>query len=204
MKRLIVMAVLGLVVGLGGSTGVAVALGRHAPHPRADSTAATAAAKRAANDSGSHAATAADSVAFDSTTHDATSPVATKPVAAHSAAPPAADSEPAQRHPAALAAHHDSTPPVDLRHVMKAGIVTAALPRDTVKRVDTARVGRLARLFAAMPARDAAKVLVQMSNADAQLVISAMDNRHAADILSNFPPDRVAAMSQLTLRPPLP
>ncbi len=199
MKRLIVMAVLGLVVGLGGSTGVAVALGRHAPHPRADSTAAPAAAKGAANDSGSHVATAADSATVDSTTHDATSPVATKPVAA-----PVADTQPAQRHPAALAVHHDSTPPVDLRHVMKAGIVTAAMPRDTVKRVDTARVGRLARLFAAMPARDAAKVLVQMSNADAQMVISAMDNRHAADILSNFPPDRVAAMSQLTLRPPLP
>ena len=85
---------------------------------------------------------------------------------------------------------------------------TAPIIRATIetKVVDTLaqRAGRLAKLFTAMPARDAARVLTQLDDEDVQRIIAKVPDRQAAAILSNFPPDRAAAVTRLTLGKPVP
>lgn len=201
MKRLIIFGVIGLVIGVGGGTGVSVMLGR-------------AAAKRAA-------AAAADSAAkADSLPSVASIPDSTRrPLTPDPALPDSVAADSAHLTvPQAPTVRADSTPQKPMTPANEAlavangtaaaegsgegaGIITATVPKSTANQVDTVRVGRLARLFSAMPARDAAKVLLQLDDSDAQLVLSAMDNRHAAEVLANFPPDRAATMSRLTLRP---
>jgi MgtE intracellular N domain len=215
MKRVLMLAIIALVAGLGGGTGWSV-IRAPAAKPAAV-TADSAAADSAAADS----ATADSAAAGPPAVVTPVAPVG-KPAAAHVAqaahgdssaragrgraskpacAPAAADTGPARRH-AAVRAAPPPTPAV--RQTVKAGIMTATIPGGAASRVDTARVGQLARLFAAMPARDAARVLLELDQSDAQVVLSAMDNRHAAEILSNFPPDRAADMSKLVLHAPRP
>lgn len=51
-----------------------------------------------------------------------------------------------------------------------------------------------------MPARDAAKVLAQMDDADVRLILDALGEKQAAAILQNFPADRAAAISKYAIR----
>ena len=201
MKRLIIFAVVGLVIGVGGGTGASVMLGRAAAK-RAAAAAADSAAKKdslpsvaSTPDSAPRPVTPetahTDSAAGDSADHA----VAQAPIGRPDSAPqrPVAPANEALTVANGTAAAEKSGD--------GAGIITATVPKNAASQVDTVRVGRLARLFSAMPARDAAKVLLQLDDSDAQLVLSAMDNRHAAEVLANFPPDRAATMSRLTLRP---
>ncbi len=60
-------------------------------------------------------------------------------------------------------------------------------------------VGRLPKLFTAMSARDAAKVLEQMSDHDVVLIIRGMTDRRAGEILAALPPARSAVIARAML-----
>ncbi len=201
MKRLIIFGVVGLVIGVGGGTGVSVMLGRAAAK-RAAAAAADSAAKK---DSLPSVASTPDSAPRPVTPETALTDSAAGDSAHHAVAQaPTARPDSAPQRPVAPA--NEALTVANGTAAAEgsgegAGIITATVPKNAASQVDTVRVGRLARLFSAMPARDAAKVLLQLDDSDAQLVLSAMDNRHAAEVLANFPPDRAATMSRLTLRP---
>jgi hypothetical protein len=59
---------------------------------------------------------------------------------------------------------------------------------------------KIAKIFAAMPAREAAKVLEQLDDSDVQSILGALSGKQAAAILQTFPPNRAAAISKAALR----
>lgn len=169
MKKVILLAVAGLVVGLGGGTGIAIVT---APKAGADSTHADSA--RPAADStvelAAHEAAAGDS--------------ATPPAHGEGAAPPAADSA------APVAAAPDGAPAA-ATPVAPAG--TTGAEADSAARV---QLRRISRTFASMAPRDAAKVLELMEDGDVNAIIGSLTEKQAAAILAAFPPARAAAISR--------
>ena len=61
-------------------------------------------------------------------------------------------------------------------------------------------VTKVAKIFAAMPAKDAAKVLEQLDDHEVQSVLGGLNDKQAAAILQNFPTARAAAISKAALR----
>lgn len=59
---------------------------------------------------------------------------------------------------------------------------------------------KVAKIFAAMPAKDAAKVMEQLDDTDVQAIIASVSEKQAAAILQNFPPARAAAISKAVMR----
>jgi hypothetical protein len=96
--------------------------------------------------------------------------------------------------------------PVPIRTALDTATAPIVRASIDMKVVDTLaqRAGRLAKLFSAMPARDAAKVLSQLDDVDVQRIIARVSDRQAAAILSNFPPDRAAAVARLALGKAIP
>ena len=180
MKKVIILAVVGLLVGVGGGTGIAVVL---RPAVVADSTAVDSLSAHndstaviAAAPTGEHAPAMhpADSVRADTTTVKDTAHVAVKD-ASHAA--PALDT----------ASHKPPTRPI---LVEKAG-------GDSVQRAQVRRIGRI---FAAMSPREAAKVLQQLEDSDVTTIVSSLTEKQAAAILQAFPAERAAAISRGSLR----
>ncbi len=60
---------------------------------------------------------------------------------------------------------------------------------------------KLARIFGAMKATDAAAVLEMLSDEEIQQIILNLKERPAAQILGNFEPDRAARLSRRVMRP---
>ncbi len=189
MKKLILLSVLGLVLGLGGGTGVAIVMAPAATPDSAhaapaDSTSdgghkeptVVAAAEELATapaaipDSATTVAAHADSGA----SHDAGKPAVTTGADTKSQVAHADTSRPATSAPPP-AAQPDSTPRIQLR--------------------------RIARIFAAMSPREAAKVLVQLDDADVAAILGSLTEKQAAGVLTALPPDRAASISRGTLRP---
>ena len=54
---------------------------------------------------------------------------------------------------------------------------------------------RLAKIFAAMSPKDAAKVMEQMPDTDVRSILSLMSDRSAAAVLTQFPPARAATIT---------
>jgi len=61
---------------------------------------------------------------------------------------------------------------------------------------------RMAKIFGAMKAPDAAKVLQNLDDLEVRAILSFLSNRKAAEILGNFEPERAAALSRLVLGSP--
>ncbi|MBL0173465.1 MAG: hypothetical protein IPP90_22795 [Gemmatimonadaceae bacterium] len=61
---------------------------------------------------------------------------------------------------------------------------------------------RLSKIFAAMSAKDAAKVMEQMPDADVRAILAMMSDRTAAAVLSQFPAARAAAITKGAVRVP--
>jgi len=226
MVKLILFAVIGLVVGLGGGSAVSVMKAKKAFAAEVALKAQVVADSLAKAEEGgprdtAHAST--DSVAVgDSASHDSTAvaptrnasgshraapsvaaggapsgtPGNTRPASRGDSAPPAAnpvnprsysratqtvESNGAQRDPARPAAPSVPGKP----------IVTSAPPPGAAK---------LAKIFAAMPPKDAAKVLDQLDDADVQSVIATLSEKQAAAILQHFPAPRAAVISKAVLR----
>jgi hypothetical protein len=176
--KLIVFAVIGLVIGLGGGTGVAVMRAKKTVVTLSDST-----AKK------------------DSTADGEKEPEEKRTRAPegeeHVAAPVAKDSEPVAR---AVPTPPDSAvvKPVPVPAVAHAP-VTKPVP-DTGRGAQAPAPGRISKIFAAMSAKDASRVLEQLEDSDVQTVLTGLNDKQAAAILSGFPPARAAAISRAALR----
>lgn len=187
MKKMIVPVVLGLIIGLGGSMAARMIL---AKEPASLEESLVTAMGDEVSDSGaavlgahpdsaavfhgdSIAPQLADSllppVAVAETTHVARHPAAGVALAVGGVA---------ASGPAAAAAANAAAP------VLPEGALTSA---------------ELAKLFAAMQARDAAKVLEQMDDYEVQVILGALGNREAAAILSSLPPERAAVISRAVI-----
>ena len=59
---------------------------------------------------------------------------------------------------------------------------------------------RIAKVFAAMQARDAARVLEQMDDNDVRVILASLPNKQQAAILGNFPSQRAAGLMRESLR----
>lgn len=76
----------------------------------------------------------------------------------------------------------------------KAPVGQAGVSPDTV-------VGKkLAKVFGAMQAKDAARVLQQMDDGDVQAILASLSNKQQAAILETFPTQRAATIMRATLR----
>ncbi len=65
---------------------------------------------------------------------------------------------------------------------------------------DTVVSRRLAQVFGAMQAKDAARVLEQMDDADVRTILASLNNKQQAAILEAFPTERAATIARATLR----
>lgn len=191
MIKVIIFAVIGLVLGLGGGSGFSIMKAKRtaaAAHDdrtaKADSTlaehkgAGEGHETSPAADGKEHASTdvsSADSAALTAQVEPKQEPSATPAAGGHEAAPNAA--KPAAAAPAATAAK--------------------ASAGDSAK---SAAPGRIAKIFAAMSAKDAARVLEKLDDSDVQTVLSGLNDKQAAAILSGFPADRAAAISRAAIR----
>jgi hypothetical protein len=59
---------------------------------------------------------------------------------------------------------------------------------------------RLAKIFTAMSAKDAAKVMEQMPDSDVRTILGLMNDKTAAAILTQFPPQRAAVITKGSAR----
>jgi flagellar motility protein MotE (MotC chaperone) len=188
--KVIMLAVIGLVLGLGGGTGFALM--------RAKKTVA------AAVDGGEQKESAKD--ADEKLVDDAR---ASKAEGAEHAASDTRDSSASVAHAEPAKRDSVTAPPSAAPHTPTVAAATsAASPQTSAARppaADTSRAGapapgRIAKIFAAMSAKDAARVLQQLDDADVQTVLGGLNDKQAAAILSGFPPERAAAISRAVLR----
>lgn len=135
--------------------------------------------------------------------HEATKGVAdAAPAKAESKAAPAASSkhEPAKPEPVKAATKAEPAK-ADAKGADSKGNSTASVA-DVVreKRNDALSTPlpeqRLAKIFSAMSAKDAAKVMEQMPDNDVRTILGLMNDKTAAAILTQFPPQRAAAITK--------
>ena len=182
MKKLIILTIVGLLLGLAGAVGIvvvrekqaraaAVTLAADSAGLHADSAVAGAAHDSAAVDSTAHLAHG-DSAAIDS--------LATAAPATDSAAPAAAPGTAART-------------PVSRPDSLRAEVIAASGPAGPDEQ-------RLARIFAAMRPEEAARVLEQMTDPEIRLLLSHLRERQAAAIMSSIAPERAAVISSAVIR----
>jgi hypothetical protein len=197
--KVIVFAIIGLVIGLGGGSGVAVMRAKKAVVVVQDST-----AKKDSTSAGKQPGEAAKPEAGEGGDH-AVSPVTTPAPATDSAAGPA-HAAPAKTDSVATAAvAHPPAPalPTVPKPIVPAATTAAAgkpAAGDTARPTAIPTTGRISKIFGAMSSKDAARVLEQMDDADVQTVLGGLNDRQAAAILAGFPPARAAAISRAAIR----
>jgi hypothetical protein len=183
--KVIMLAVIGLVLGLGGGTGFALMRARKPVAAAVDGEEKKEPVKDSDEKHGDEAKTPGPEGTDHAASGSADSPT------------PAARTEP--KHDSAAAAPRTPTvAPLSAAAVPAAGTATP-VATDT-SRAGVPVPGRIAKIFAAMPAKDAARVLQQLDDADVQTVLGGLNDKQAAAILSGFPPERAAAISRAVLR----
>ncbi len=202
MGRLILPALVAFLLGLGGTSGLAVVRAKHAaakPAAHADSTHADSAHLEAAAAAAHDAPSAADSAAIARGALAQLHGVPADSLAASDTGrtvAPGADLHAAPAHrpaggvsavPSPLAANDSA------RHVKP---VAAATPATA-----PIQERRLAKIFGAMQTKDAARVLMQMGDDDVQTILGYLGDRQAAAILATFPPQRAALIGRSSMRP---
>lgn len=225
MIKVILFAVIGLLVGLGGGSAVSVMKAKkayaadvaHKAQLVADSLAKAeeegskhVASKEKGADSTAHDSTATDSAAVEGMGAKGAEHAPPTDVAAHDAPPAKVEEAPAKHEPAPATpkTYSRAVKTVEANGTRPEGTRTATRPSLPPKPLPAAPVQpgatKVAKIFAAMPPKDAAKVLEQLDDAEVQSVISAVSEKQAAAILQSFPPARAAAISKAVLRSQLP
>lgn len=181
MKQVIIIAVTGLVAGLGGGAGIAVMRAPKgvagASHAVADSTVGVA-----ANETG---------ITPDGPGNAASSPTDSDDAPAGNYR----DAEPAPR-----AADGAPVTAAQVAQRSAAGDVPTALAESSVADSAAAvQLRRISRTFANMSPREAAKVLELMEDADVNAILGSLNEKQGAVILAAFPPARAAAISRQRL-----
>lgn len=200
MGKLIVPLIIGLLMGISGggffsvykasaahATAIADAK-KHGLKPVADSTHAAEGDSTAGAEGEHVAAEPAKAAEHDAT--PTTVAAAPKPADATHAAPaisvPGAHATPVVTKPST------ATPTTAVAATSPSGAPTEAETQ--------AHQQRLAKIFATMGAKDASRVLTQMSDHDVGIILGLLTDRQAAAILTNLPAPRAAALSQVQLR----
>jgi MgtE-like protein len=183
--KVIMLAVIGLVLGLGGGTGFALMRAKKPVAAAVDGEEKKEPVKDGDEKHGDEAKTPGPEGTDRAASSTADSPA------------PAARTEP--KHDSVAAGPRTPTvAPVSAAAVPAAG-TAKAVATDT-SRTGVPAPGRIAKIFAAMSAKDAARVLQQLDDADVQTVLGGLNDKQAAAILSGFPPERAAAISRAVLR----
>ncbi len=218
--KLVIFAVLGLLLGVGGGSAMTVLKARKgfatfgAQRARivADSI------ELASNHVGTPDSTVApDSAGADSMSVAADSAqtvVASSPPTGRNTAGPSAHAAPAghaetrasmTREPAAD--NKDATRPRALATVEAHGGTrpgSAVVPPKPIPgaKADTPSTGtvKLGKIFGAMPARDAAKVLEQLNDTEVHEILATLPAKLAGGIMQHLPPARAAAVSKLAMK----
>ena len=203
MMRILIPFVAALGLSLGISTGVVMM--RAPSHAaltavaKADSIKAAslkADSAKATGDSAKVAVVHADSLHADSTHADSThhdsvvtpAAAAVKPVVDTTHANPA-HAVPVKGTPATTATATARDVPARTA-IMSA---TAAARSDSTEK-------RIAKVFAAMQARDAARILQQMDDGDVKVILGSLSAKQQAAILGQFPVQRAALLTRTALR----
>ena len=191
MIKVIIFAVIGLVVGLGGGSGFSIMKAKKAAAAAHDSTAkgdSTIAEKKREGHETSAAGEGKEQASPSSDVSSADSAALT----AHVAEPKheGAATPPAGGHETATV----TKPPIAAPSAATAAKGPAA---DSSK---APAPGRIAKIFAAMSAKDAARVLEKLDDSDVQTVLSGLNDKQAAAILSGVPAERAAAISRAAIR----
>ncbi len=222
MKKLLIPVIIAVLAGVGGGSGFAYMRVSKAhladslqrvdslkAHPPADSASHDGARHDASADTATHdtASTHAESggtpieETLPMTPADSIRAIAAsrKPLqAATKGVPDAAAHLPAEtvHDTASSAGHASGTKPkgstsvvADIVREARNEAMTTTLPEQ-----------RLAKIFAAMSAKDAAKVMEQMPDADVRSILALMNDRTAAAVLSQFSATRAAAITKGALR----
>ena len=210
MGKLIVPLIIGLLMGVSGGGFFSVYQAG-----KAHASAVADAQKRGlkpASDS-THAAT--DSAGISDTTaahgggdHTATEPSTAEPTTATAAAPAAAAAHAPAAHAPAAQATETHTPVVTKPSATPAIAAPVAPAKQGAPPNDDAATAaatqahqrRLAKIFATMGPKDAARVLGQMNDHDVGIILGLLSDRQTAAILTNLPAPRAAALSQVQPR----
>lgn len=179
MKKILLLAVIGLIAGVGGGTGIAVVMRSGAP---------------------------TDSVAHDSVavSHDST--VVVEPHDSSTSEQRAANGE-QQAHSEQPSANSEPPTPKHAETVAVApapSLVERPVPQAESDSAHRTQVRRIGRIFASMAPREAAKVLQQLEDADVMVIVGSLNEKQAAAILQALPAERAAAISKGSLRPQAP
>jgi hypothetical protein len=178
----IIAFVASFVVAAAGSTGAKVMLTKPA-HPAADST------KIGVDSAGTDSTGKKSHDASPDTTHkQAGAPNATSKMVAAVESTAAPTVVPPKT--AAKSGAHGEKP------TAAAAPATPAVPDSVVE----ASERRLAKVFTAMEAKQAAKVLQHMEDADVQVILGYVGPRQAASIMAELPPERVATLSKRAMQ----
>jgi hypothetical protein len=121
--------------------------------------------------------------------------------------PKHATTKPDPKHPEPTAVDPKHAAPVAPADAPKPGSTTASVAnivRDARNEAMNTALPeqRLSKIFAAMSAKDAAKVMEQMPDADVRAILAMMSDRTAAAVLSQFPAARAAAITKGATRAP--
>ncbi len=206
MGRLILPFAIGLLLGLGGSTGVVVTRAKSA-HARAVAEAARKPKpvkpdSTATVDTASHADSAV-------VAHNATAPADSAKSGAAPATAAAGTRHPmpvdTSKHAAvAVAAPPKGAAPTPAPVATKPAAAPAPAPNTAAPSLlpigPDLQQRRLAKIFGAMQPKEAAQVLEQMEDADVRTILSYLPERQAAAVLGNFSAARAARISSATLR----
>lgn len=217
MMKLIVLAVIGLLVGIGGGSAVAVMNAKkayaadvaHKASLVADSLAKAeeeGAKHVAASAHGADSAAVGEGASGDSagaSAHGAEGEgaghAAPARETAHAPAPAPASKTPKEYSRAVQTVESNGAPGSVSRSTSRPTPPPRPIPT-AVPKAPPPGVSKVAKIFAAMPAKDAAMVLEQLEDAEVQSVISTLSEKQAAAILRNFPPARAATISKAVLR----
>lgn len=218
--KLLIFGVLGLVVGMGGGSAVSVMKAKKAfaayevakAKLVADSIAAAAehGSAPAHGEPAEHGDSAQASVARDTASASHEPKLAAGEHGGQEATSPPAkpDEHAASNAKVDHSAKQPSAPPRATKHtetVESKGVTPSSTPRVTLppKPLST-QLGepneRMSRIFAAMPPKEAAKVLEQLEDAEVHVIMSGLSEKQAAGVLQYLPPTRAAAISKLVLR----
>jgi hypothetical protein len=212
--KIALVAVVGLVVGVGAGTAVgALKVKGQIMEERAQAAADSVAAGHDAPavSYGSDGAVSvvlppdpdSASVPGDSVAHDSVSMVENDPTTEPEHAAPAEapdEAAPGQEVVAAVPGDSAATA-VGVPATGEGGTPTSAsVPKRAAVPLNPEGAKKLAKIFGAMKAVDAAAVLAEMTDEEVQAVLGQMNDRIAAPILVNFPADRAAKLGREVLR----
>lgn len=199
MKRLIIPFVAAFVVSLGGATGVVM---MRAPKVAAVTAPQTATAAGKASDS---SGAVVDSVAKAGTDSsgvqaggkaegDTTAGDTALAAGARTGAKPEESAVKTSRPAATSSSTEKGKVATDSKAPARTGPPRATPVTDSLISL------RLAKVFAAMQPKDAARVLEQMNDSDVRAILGSLSSKQQAAILGSFPTERAALLVQATLR----